>query len=259
MDLKGRIAAITAAGAGIGEAIALEWARRGGRSVLGDVDGESAERVAGTIRESGGEAIAVRADVCDGAELEAMVAAGLRAFGGYDALFNVAGVNLAKNVEEMEESEWYRILDVNLTSIYRVSRLVLPEIRRRGGGAVVNVGSTAGILAENRCPAYSAAKGGVVLLTRNMAMDYARHSIRVNAVCPGGTMTPRIRGYLDRNPQHAGMMESLCAMRRFARPEEIARPAVFLASDDASFVTGAALVVDGGLTAGKHFALFEEM
>jgi meso-butanediol dehydrogenase / (S,S)-butanediol dehydrogenase / diacetyl reductase len=240
MDLEGRVAAITAAGAGIGEAIALEWARRGGRSVLGDVDGESAERVAGTIREAGGEAIAVRADVCEAAELE-------------------AGVNLAKNVEEMEESEWYRILDVNLTSIYRVSRLVLPEIRRRGGGAVVNVGSTAGILAENRCAAYSAAKGGVVLLTRNMAMDYARHSIRVNAVCPGGTMTPRIRGYLDRNPQHAGMMESLCAMRRFAQPEEIARPAVFLASDDASFVTGAALVVDGGLTAGKHFALFEEM
>ncbi|MGH7804291.1 MAG: SDR family NAD(P)-dependent oxidoreductase, partial [Candidatus Binatia bacterium] len=188
-----------------------------------------------------------------------MVEAGVEAFGGVDVLFNVAGVNMPKTVEEMDDRDWYHVVDTNLTSVYRCAKRALPEIKKRGGGAIVNVASTAGILAENRCSAYSASKGGVVLLTRNMAMDYARHNIRVNAICPGGTMTPRIRGYLDKTPGHESMIAALCPMKRFARPEEIAKPAVFLASDDASFITGAALVVDGGMTAGTYFALFDEM
>jgi NAD(P)-dependent dehydrogenase (short-subunit alcohol dehydrogenase family) len=131
-------------------------------------------------------------------------------------------------------------------------------MRRNGGGAIVNVASTAGIMAENRCSAYTAAKGGALLLTRNMAMDYASDRIRVNAICPGSTMTPRIQAWLDRYPGHDNLMDKLCPMKRYADPEEIAKPAVFLASDDASYITGASLVVDGGLTAGIRFSIFED-
>ena len=256
---QGRAALVTAAGAGIGEAIALEWSAGGGAAVVADLDRAAAERVAETIRSRGGQAIAIRADVKDDAEIRAMVEAGVQAFRGIDVVFNVAGVNMPKTVEEMEDRDWYHVLDTNLTSVYRCAKHALPEIKKRGGGAIVNVASTAGILAENRCSAYSASKGGVVLLTRNMAMDYARHNVRVNAVCPGGTMTPRIRGYLENAPGHEEMMSALCPMKRFARPEEIAKPAVFLASDDASFITGAALVVDGGMTAGTYMRLFDEL
>jgi NAD(P)-dependent dehydrogenase (short-subunit alcohol dehydrogenase family) len=256
---QGRAALVTAAGAGIGEAIALEWAAGGGMAVVADLDRSAAERVAESIRARGGEAIGVRTDVNDVAEIRGMVDAGVKEFGGVDVLFNVAGVNMPKTVEEMEDRDWYHVVDTNLTSVYRCSKHALPEIKKRGGGAIVNVSSTAGVLAENRCAAYSASKGGVVLLTRNMAMDYARHDIRVNAVCPGGTMTPRIRGYLEKAPGHEEMISSLVPMKRFARPEEIAKPAVFLASDDASFITGAALVVDGGMTAGTYLRLFDEL
>jgi NAD(P)-dependent dehydrogenase (short-subunit alcohol dehydrogenase family) len=186
------------------------------------------------------------------------VAAALDSYGRVDALFNVAGASLPRRVDEMDDDDWYRMIDINLTSVYRCSKAVIPELRRAGGGSIVNVSSTAGLLAENRCAAYSAAKGGVLLLTKNMAMDYAADSIRVNAICPGSTMTPRIREYLDRVPGHDSMIDELCPMQRFAEPAEIARPAVFLASDAASYITGAVLAVDGGLTAGKHFAIFEE-
>ena len=255
----GRTAAVTAAGAGIGEAIAREWVAGGGRVVVADLDAAAASRVAETIGAAGGEVLGVGADVKSLDDIRAMIATAVKAFGGLDALFNVAGINLPKTVEEMSDDEWYHVVDTNLTSVYRCSKYALPEIRKRGGGAIVNVSSTAGILAENRCSAYSASKGGVVLLTRNMAMDYARHNVRVNAICPGGTMTPRIRAYMDKNPGHEHMLDTLCPMKRFARPEEIAKPAVFLASDDASFITGAALVVDGGMTAGQYFSLFEQM
>jgi NAD(P)-dependent dehydrogenase (short-subunit alcohol dehydrogenase family) len=255
---EGRTCVITAAGAGIGAAIARQWCRDGGRALIADLDAAAARRVAETIRAGGGRAAWLAADVNRPDAAEAIVTAALDAFGRIDALFNVAGVNLLKSVDEMDDTDWYRIIDTNLTSVYRCSKHVLPELRRNGGGVIVNVASTAGVMAENRCAAYTAGKGGVVLLTRNMAMDYARDNIRVNALCPGSTMTPRIQSYLRQFPGHEKMIETLNPMRRFARPEEIAGPALFLASDDASFITGASLVVDGGMTAGTHFPLFEE-
>ncbi|QXJ22604.1 glucose 1-dehydrogenase [Actinomadura graeca] len=254
----GRTAVITAAGAGIGAAIVREWCREGGRALICDLDATAARRVAESVRAGGGEVTWIAADVNRPDAAEAMVAAAVGAYGGVDTLFNVAGVNLLKSVEEMDDPDWYRIIDTNLTSVYRCSKHVLPELRRNGGGTIVNVASTAGIMAENRCAAYTAGKGGVVLLTRNMAMDYARDNIRVNALCPGSTMTPRIRSYLRDLPGHEKMIDTLNPMGRFAWPEEIARPALFLASDDASFITGASLVVDGGMTAGIRFPIFEE-
>jgi meso-butanediol dehydrogenase/(S,S)-butanediol dehydrogenase/diacetyl reductase len=255
----GRTAIVTAGGAGIGEAIAFEWSRAGGRAVIGDIDQASAQRVAAAICAEGGEALGLPMDVNQPDAIKSIIDAALVTFGGsVNALFNVAGASLAKRVDEMSDSDWYGVLDLNLTSIYRCSKHVIPLMRQNGGGAIVNIASTAGVMAENRCAAYSASKSGALMLTRNMAMDYAADHIRVNAVCPGSTMTPRIKGWLDRHPGHDDLMDKLCPMKRYARPEEIAKPAVFLASDDASYITGASLLVDGGLTAGVRFSIFED-
>jgi NAD(P)-dependent dehydrogenase (short-subunit alcohol dehydrogenase family) len=255
----GKVAIITGGGAGIGRAIVEEWTRDGGHAVICDLDPHAAEKAAAEVAAAGGQALALQLDVTDLDAIGGMVPATVARFGGLDVLFNVAGNNMMKNVEEANDEEWRFIVDTNFTSVYRCSHVAIPEIRKRGGGAIVNIASTAGILAENRCAAYSAAKAAVINLSKNMAMDFARDNIRVNALCPGGTWTPRIRGYMARFPQHEKMMTEVCAMQRMAEPHEIAKPAVFLASDDASFITGAALVVDGGMTAGKRFELFDSI
>jgi NAD(P)-dependent dehydrogenase (short-subunit alcohol dehydrogenase family) len=255
----GKIAVITGAGAGIGRSIALEWAARGGIALATDIDGDAAGKVAGEIAQRGGRAFAAAMDVSSGNSIAAAFEQGMRFGGGLDALFNVAGINIPKNVEQMEEDEWERVFDTNLRSIYRCSRLAIPELRKRGGGSIVNIASVAGILAENRCGAYSASKGGVLLLTRNMAMDFAKDGIRVNAVCPGSTRTPRIEKYWQKSPTGTSEIAVLSPMKRPAEPEEIARPALFLASSEASYITGAALVVDGGLSAGLNVPTFERI
>jgi meso-butanediol dehydrogenase/(S,S)-butanediol dehydrogenase/diacetyl reductase len=206
----------------------------------------------------GGSAVAARLDVCDLAGIEAAMAAAVEQLGGIDALFNVAGTNLPRTVEETTDEDWYRILDINLTSVYRCSKHALPELRKRRG-AIVNIASIAGVIGEGRCAAYSAAKGGVVLLTRNMAMDLAADGVRVNVICPAGARTPRTEGYMRQVPGLEREMLALRPIGRFADPVEIARPALFLASSDASYVTGSVLVVDGGLTAGFRVPVLDKM
>lgn len=254
--IAGKTALVTGGGAGIGRAIALEWAALGGKVVVTDVDSFAARAVGDEL---GAGHFAFQVDVSRKESIEQGFACGLAMVDGIDVLFNVAGVNFPRNAEEIEDDDWLRLIDTNLNSVYRCSKLAIPEMRKRGGGAIVNVASIAGIMAENRCSAYSASKGGVVMLTRNMAMDFARDNIRVNAVCPGATATPRIETYIASDPQHRVEMQAMCPMGRFARPEEIAKPAVFLASDAASYVTGASLVVDGGVTAGFRIAVFDRM
>ena len=258
-QFSGKVAFITAAGAGIGKSIALEWCRRGGVAIVTDVVGDDAACVAAEIAKEGGHACAFAMDVADRKAIGDVFSRGVAFAGGVDALFNVAGINIPKNIEQMDEEEWQRVFDVNLTSIYRCSRLAIPEMRKRGGGSIVNIASVAGILAENRCGAYSASKGGVLLLTRNMAMDFAKDNIRVNAVCPGSTRTPRIEKYWEKSPTGTSEIAVLSPMKRPAEPEEIAGPALFLASADASYMTGAVLVVDGGLSAGLNVPTFERM
>lgn len=258
-EFASKIALITGAGAGIGRAIVLEWTRLGGTAIVTDVDAGQAESTAVEARAGGGEASAYRLDVGDGAAIADVMTRAIQAAGGLDAVFNVAGINIPRDVEKMEEEEWAAIFDVNLTSIFRISKRAIPEMRRRGGGAIINIASIAGVMAENRCGAYSASKGGVVLLTRNMAMDFARDNIRVNAICPGSTRTPRTESYWKKSPTGKSEMAELCPMKRSAEPEEIAKPAIFLASSDASYVTGAILVVDGGMTAGFRIPTFERM
>lgn len=258
-DFAGKSAFVTAGGSGIGRCIAVEAAARGAAVLVSDRDGALAEQVAAEIERAGGRARALALDVRDAGGLRDAVDAAAGLAGGLDLLFNVAGINIPKNVEQMEEDEWEAVMDVNLNAVYRACRRAIPHMRRRGGGAIVNVASIAGVMAENRCGAYSASKGGVVLLTRNMAMDFARDNIRVNAVCPGSTRTPRTEGYWRKSPTGKSEMAELCPMKRSAEPEEIARPAVFLASDGASYITGAALVVDGGMTAGFRIPTFDRM
>ena len=214
--------------------------------------------LADSLQAMGARAIGLPMDVTVPDAIEPLIDATARFASPLHTLFNVAGASLAKRVDEMSDEDWYRVVDLNLTSIYRCAKPVIPRLRQSGGGSIVNVASTAGIMAENRCSAYTASKGGAVLLTRNMAIDFARDNIRVNAICPGSTMTPRIQGWLDRHPGHEDLMDRLCPMKRYARPEEIAKPAVFLASDGASYITGTSLVVDGGLTAGVRFSIFED-
>ncbi|MCZ6637731.1 MAG: glucose 1-dehydrogenase [Alphaproteobacteria bacterium] len=257
-EFLGKIALITGAGAGIGRAIALEWSRRGGIAVVTDIQEGDAERVKSEIEAEGGSAFARKLDVCALDEIKAGIAASVEHGGGIDALFNVAGTNLAKNVEETDDEDWSRILDTNLTSVYRCSKYALPELRKRRG-SIVNIASVAGLIGEGRCAAYSASKGGVVLLTRNMAMDFAADGVRVNAICPAGAMTPRIEGYMRSVPGLEREMLQMRPIGRFAESKEIARPALFLASTDASYITGSILVVDGGLTAGFRVPVLDKM
>jgi meso-butanediol dehydrogenase/(S,S)-butanediol dehydrogenase/diacetyl reductase len=258
-EFHGKATLITGAAAGIGRAIAEEWIEKGGVALLTDIDGAAVARTAAEICPDTTRLVSRRLDVRNIDEIAAAIAETVQFAGGVDALFNVAGINIPKNVEQMEESEWFDVINTNLTSIYRSCKLAIPEMRKRGGGAIVNVASIAGVMAENRCGAYSASKGGVVLLTRNMAMDFARDNIRVNAVCPGSTRTPRVEKYWQKSPTGRSELADMCPMGRSAEPEEIARPAVFLASAAASYVTGAILVVDGGLTAGFRVPTFDRM
>lgn len=258
-EFQGRVAFVTAAGAGIGKSIALEWARSGGVVVATDISSESLEALASSLDEMGAKSLTFSMDVSDKDAILEGYRKLLDFAGGIDALFNVAGINIPHNVEEMEEDEWDRLFDVNLKSIYRISKLAIPDMRKRGGGSIVNISSVAGILAENRCGAYSASKAGVLLLTRNMAMDFGKDNIRVNAICPGSTRTPRIETYWKKSPTGTSEIAVKSPLGRAAEPEEIARPALFLASDAASYITGATLMVDGGISAGLVVPTFARL
>lgn len=258
-DFQGKAALITAGGAGIGRAIALLFAERGGVPLITDRDGEQARAVCAEIEARGGKAAAMAVDVRDARQIRESVAAADALPGGLAMLFNVAGINIPKTVETMDEDEWESVLAINLTSMYHSCKHAIPAMRRRGGGAIVNVSSIAGVLAEARCGAYSASKGGVILLTQNLAMDHGQDNIRANAICPGSTRTPRTEGYWRQSPTGKSEMAELCPLKRSAEPEEIARPALFLASDEASYITGAVLTVDGGMTAGFRIPTFDRL
>lgn len=245
-DLTGKAGLVTGAGGGIGRAIASGLAARGAAVAVLDIDSGAARETAGIITRAGGAAAAVRADVADEDSVRAAVRAATEAFGRLDLAVNNAGVSSSgQELAEMTAAEWDRVLGVNLTGTFFCVKHEIPELRRAGGGAIVNVASGGGLFAIPRSPAYVASKHGVVGLTKAAAVDYAADGIRVNALAPGMTRTER----LDQVAAGTGMIrrhEALTPLARLAAVDEIAAAAIWLCSAESSYVTGIALPVDGG-------------
>ncbi len=251
LRLENKIALITGAGSGIGRAAALLFASEGARVGCVDLVPEFAEETAKMIKAEGGEAVGIHADVRSSADTQGMIRAVVSEFGDLDILFNNAGTGIRGSVHELEEEQWDTVIGINLTGIFQSSKAAIPHFLSRGKGNIVNTASTFSLLATTRYPAYCASKGGVLMLTKQMALDYGP-SIRVNCICPGATDTPRLRRHINEAQDPAGYEQELASlnavMGRLADPKEIAYAALFLASEESSFVTGHALVVDGGQT-----------
>ena len=252
MRLANKVALITGGTSGIGRATALLFAQEGAQVALTGRDESRGHGVVQEIQEAGGEAIFIRSDVRFAEECRRAVEETLKVFGRLDVLFNNAGVFYPNTVLDCTEEEWDLTVDISLKGTYLMSKYALPTMIAQGSGVIINNASGWGLVGGNKAAAYCAAKGGVVLLTKAMAVDHSRQGIRVNCVCPGDVETPML--YED--AQSRGMSrEAYLAkaadrpMGRIGRPEEIAKAVLFLASDDASFMTGAALAVDGGGTA----------
>jgi meso-butanediol dehydrogenase/(S,S)-butanediol dehydrogenase/diacetyl reductase len=252
-QLSGRVAIITGAASGMGRAVALLFHQNGAKVIVVDIDEVGGEATVNEIRRGGGEAIYVLADVSRSAAVENFVETAIARYGRIDILHNNAGVVLVKFLEDTSEEEWDRVLGVNLKSIFLAVKYVVPHMKRQGGGCIINTASTGGFIGQYMTPAYIASKGGVVLLTKTLALDYAQHHIRVNCICPGAVDTPMIRKHFANSPDpvHAAELEKrLVPQKRFLDPEEIAHAALYLASDHARGITGSALVIDGGSLAG---------
>jgi NAD(P)-dependent dehydrogenase (short-subunit alcohol dehydrogenase family) len=240
---------VTGAGSGIGRAAALLFAKDGGRLAIVDQNEADAQKTVSLIQDVGGEAFAVAADVSREADCRAMVERALTAYGRLNVAFNNAGIGASGfAVADEEEVAWNRLIDVNLKGIFLSMKYEIPAMLAAGGGAIVNTASAAGLVGERGIGIYTASKHGVVGLTRTAALDYIGQGIRINAVCPGATLTPMLAAWFQ-DPKVESFVLSRHPIGRAAEPEEIARAVLFLASDDASFIVGQALAVDGGLTA----------
>lgn len=258
MRFRGKAVIVTGAASGIGRAAALAFAREGARVACADINAEGAEDTARAIAAAGGEAIAVSADVASEADVREMVAEAVRRWDALDILFNNAGVGLGAPVVNMTLAQWQRVLDVNLTGVFLGCKYAIPEMLKRGGGAIINTASDAGLRGSPYLSAYCASKAGVVLLTKSLAVEWAAQGIRINCVCPGLVRTPIVEPYLRQMQELTGAApgetwERLARSHpigRVGEPEDVARAVLFLASEEAAFITGVALPVDGGMEAG---------
>ncbi len=251
--LQDKVALVTGAGSGIGRQTALRFAQEGAEVMAVDLVEDTAAETAAMIAEAGGRAASGRVDVTRAAEIEAGVRRTLDELGGLDVVVNNAGITIVGAAHDLDEDAWDRELAINLKSVYLVSKAVWPHLKARGGGAIVSTASIAGLWAIPDDAAYCASKAGVVMLTKCMALDGAKDGIRVNCVCPGFIQTPMIDGYFadQADPEASRRFAvGLHPLGRLGDPLDIADGFVYLASDEARWVTGTALVVDGGLTSG---------
>lgn len=249
--LDDKVALITGAGNGIGREAAKLFASEGARIVVADASEEGGRAVVDEVRGAGGDAAFVRVDVSDDAQVHAMIRFATDTYGGLHVLYNNAGIFPADDggVTETPESTWDQVMSVNLKGVWLGCRHGIPALLASGGGTIVNVASFVALMgAATAQVAYTASKGGVLAFTRELAVEYARQGIRANVICPGPIDTPMLAELMSDPARRERRMVHI-PMNRLGRPEEIARAALFLASDDSSFMTGAALVVDGGITA----------
>ena len=255
MRFDGKVALISGAGSGIGRATALGFGERGARVAVADIDGAKALAVTAEIVKAGGTATTIVADAGTPAGIEAMIGGTVKTFGRLDILHNnafgqpalPAGRSRLAFTADIDETVWTHTIELGLTGVFRAMKRAIPELLARGGGVIVNSASISGLFADFAIGAYNTAKAGVINLTRVAAIEYAGRGIRVNCVCPGAIDTPLLRPSLA-IPGFGETTTAMIPMRRLGRPEEIAACVMFLASDLASYVTGAALVADGGLT-----------
>jgi NAD(P)-dependent dehydrogenase (short-subunit alcohol dehydrogenase family) len=255
MRLNDKVAVITGAAGGQGQAAARLFAEEGARLVVSDINGDGAEKTAQEIRDAGGEALALRTDVSREKDVAEMIRVAVDEFGALDVLFNNAGVGYSAadrltmaSVVDTPEEDWDSILAINLKSVAMGCKHAIPVMVENGGGAIVNNASINALVGLSGADAYTAAKGGIVALTRVLAVDWGPSEVRVNCICPGGVDTPMLAPVVE-DEEILGFMRESTPLGRLARPEETARVALFLASDDASYMNGAVVPVDGGWTA----------
>ncbi len=249
MRLADKVAIITGGASGIGQATALLFAKEGAKIVVADVNETGSHETVDQIRSAGGKAISVLTDVTSAKDVEALVQSACNAYDKLDVLFTGAGIAMRLPVVELPEEDWDRCIAINLKGIYLCCKYAIPEMIKNGEGAIISVSSIYGIVGAKNRAAYLASKGGVANLTRGMALDYAADNIRVNCICPGFTDTPLVRNIVKTQAEYQALAEQH-PMSRLATPLDIAYGALYLASDEASFVTGIALPIDGGYTAG---------
>jgi 2-keto-3-deoxy-L-fuconate dehydrogenase len=254
--LDNKVAIVTGAGSGIGREIALLYAAQGAKVVVADVNMDAAGSVTAEITQNGGTANEQQMNVANEQDVQAAIAATVDRYGRLDILVNNAGISSVGNLLETSADEFDRVMSVNLKGVFLGSKYAVAQMvaQQPGGGVLVNIASVAGMIAVDRRAAYGTSKGGVIALTRSIAIDFVSQGIRANAICPGTVHTPFVEGYLERNfpDQKDEVRKQLHARQpigRMGQPKEIAFAALYLASEEAAFVTGSALVIDGGWTA----------
>jgi NAD(P)-dependent dehydrogenase (short-subunit alcohol dehydrogenase family) len=256
MKLEGRVAIVTGAASGIGRASAIAFAAQGAKVLVVDTNEKEGLETVAAICAQGNKAFFARADVSNETEVKRAIELAMERWGRIDVLFNNAGIVLVKSVEEMTADEWDRVMAVNVKGAFLAIKHAVPHMRRNGGGAILNTGSIMSFAGQLGTPAYSASKGAIALLTKSLALDLGRDHIRVNCICPGITDTPMLREHLGHGSEGEARIRtrlSRVPTGKILSPEDIARAALYLVSDDSLGVTGTLHVVDGGLLAAAEY------